>query len=171
MGSIILKRILRVAVYLIVFAIVWMYVGFVLTPKEYDDMGGDYYFAYQSIFSEKKNTIDVMFSGNSNTFKSCIPMEFYEQTGATCYNIGGSVQSAQAMEARIRDVLRNQSPKLIIFDVDCLYDANIYYTGSNRYKLLPLTAPIFYHNRWAELEFSDFFKLRFGRFHQVNVRF
>lgn len=152
-----LEIFLRTTIYILVFILVWVYVGFVLTPKNYDATGGDYYFAYKSIFNEEKDSIDIMFSGNSNVFKSCIPMEVYEQTGATCYNIGGSVQSAQAMEARIKDVLKTQSPKLMIFDVDCLYDANVFYTGSNRYKLLPFTAPVFYHNRWAELKFSDFY--------------
>lgn len=154
----VVKIIFRTTMCVTIFVMCWLYVGFVLTPKNYDDIGGDYYFAYKSIFNEEPNTIDVMFSGNSNTFKSCIPMEFYEQTGATCYNIGGSIQSAQAMEARIKSVLKCQSPKLIIFDVDCLYDANVFFTGSNKYRLLPIIAPVLYHNRWAELKFSDFYK-------------
>ena len=155
----ILTRILNAFLYPATFILIWTYVGLILMPKNYEDMGGDVYFAYKSFFDEEKDSIDVMFSGNSNCYKGCIPMEFYEQTGATCYNIGGSSQSAQAMEARIRDVLKYQSPKLIIFDVDCLYQYNKFYTGSNRYRFLPFTAPIFYHNRWSEIEASDFFSL------------
>ena len=145
-----------VALYLSIFAVVWLGIGFILMPKSYEDLGGEYYFAYHSIFEEDKDSIDVMFSGNSNTFKSCIPIEFYNSTGATCYNIGGSAQSAQAMEARIKKVLKRQSPKLIIFDVDCLYDTNTFFTGSNAYRILPLIAPVFYHNAWSKLSFSSF---------------
>ena len=155
----VIKIILRVVLYVCIFWLVWFYVGFLLMPKSYDDLGGDYYFSYQSIYDEDKNSIDVMFSGNSNTFKSCIPMEFYHNTGATCYNIGGSAQSARAMETRIRSVLKKQSPKLIIIDADCLYAKNKVFTGSNNYRILPLIAPVLYHNRWSKLSFSSFYKL------------
>lgn len=153
----VIKIISQIVLGALIFVGLWIYTGFVLTPKSYDALGGDYYFAYNSIFDEKRDSIDVMFSGNSNTFKSCIPMEFYERTGATCYNIGGSSQSANSMKARIKSVLKKQSPKLIIFDVDCLYRDNIFFTGSNKYRILPLIAPVMYHNRWSELKFSDFF--------------
>ena len=148
-----------VALYICIFAVVWLILGFILMPKRYEDLGGDYYFAYHSVFEEEKDSIDVMFSGNSNTFKSCIPIEFYNLTGATCYNIGGSAQSAKSMEARIRKVLKNQSPKLIIIDADCIYAKNRFFIGSNAYRILPLIAPVFYHNRWSELSFSNFYKL------------
>lgn len=153
----IIKITIRVLICLIIGILLWLYVGFVLTPKRYEDTGGDYYFAYKSIFDEKPNSIDVMFSGNSNCFKSCIPIEFYNSTGATCYNIGGSIQSAQSMEARIKSVLKKQSPKLMIIDVDCLYYSNKYFTGSTKYKWLPVIAPVFYHSRWKEVKFLDLF--------------
>ena len=155
----ILKIVWTVVLYLCIFVLVWGSVGFLLMPKRYEDLGGDYYFAYQSIFDEEKDSIDVMFSGNSNTFKSCIPIEFYHETGATCYNIGGSAQSAQSMEARIKKVLKNQSPKLIIIDADCIYAKNRFFIGSNAYRILPIIAPVFYHNRWSELSFSNFYRL------------
>ena len=152
----VLKIIGTVMICLSIFAALWGGVGYVLMPKNYEDLGGDYYFAYHSIFEEEENSIDVLFSGNSNTFKSCIPMELYHATGATCYNIGGSAQSARAMEARIKNVLIHQSPKLIIIDADCLYAKNRVFIGSNLYKILPIIAPVLYHNRWSELKFSSF---------------
>ena len=154
-----IKIVCAVISYICIFALVWLLAGFILMPKRYDDLGGDYYFAYQSIFDEEENSIDVMFSGNSNTFKSCIPIEFYHATGATCYNIGGSAQSARSMEARIKSVLKHQSPKLMIIDADCIYAQNRIFIGSNAYRILPLIAPVFYHNRWSELSFSNFYKL------------
>ncbi len=155
----VIKIIYTVVLYIVIFVLAWLFIGFILTPRKYEDLGGDYYFAYHSIFDEKENSIDVMFSGNSNTFKSCIPIEFYHATGATCYNIGGSAQSAQVMEWRIKTVLENQSPKLMIIDADCLYDENTFFVGSNAYRFLPVIAPVYYHNRWKEISFSSLFTL------------
>lgn len=132
-----------------------------------------------------KNSIDVLFVGDSSLLNSVSPMEMWNKEGITSYNHSNSSIRTYGLYYVLEDALKTQSPKVVVIDTDTmffyykidepLHRAHIdHLTNSiSKFKLvnnenyeftfedkvssfLPLLR---YHSRWQELKIRDFSKL------------
>lgn len=133
----------------------------------------------KGFYNEKRNTIDVLFTGNSDVFRGVSPMEIYDKTGITSYNFVSAGQRIWFAYYMLEEALRYQNPKVVFFNVDELFYTS--QTTANAHKLydnmsfgLPKIKgildknyenknrlahffPIFsYHGRYKELSWKDF---------------
>lgn len=65
----------------------------------------------------KDNTIDVAFVGTSVTFSSFMPMEAWNEYGMAAYDYCTNTQLENALRYSVREVMKTQSPKLLMIDV------------------------------------------------------
>lgn len=72
--------------------------------------------------SVKKNTVDVLFSGTSGVMRGISPLEIYKENGITSYNVVQSFNNNSFDYFFIKDALRRQSPKVVILDVERIFD-------------------------------------------------
>ena len=66
MKKIVLKRILISVSFVAIFILLYAYLCMILMPKDNKDLGGGKYFSTMSYKAEKKDTLDMVFCGNSD---------------------------------------------------------------------------------------------------------
>ena len=134
-------------------------------------------------FFDYAEDIDLIFLGSSHVFDAMFPMELYENYGICSYNLAMSAGTIPLSYHVVRNVLGYQQPKAIVLDCYRLDFPDLldsYVSAAGFFDLLPfsrqklssakdlkpalsdeeykaLIFPFFnYHNRWSELESSDF---------------
>ena len=154
-----MKKFLKISSFIIVFVLLYFYAGMVFMPKDLNDMGGEKYYGAVSYKYEPKNTLDVMFYGNSDVYSGISSMEIYKQTGIASYGCGAAQQTMNSIYKQLKTTLKTQKPKVVVLDTDCFYQPNPKLKGTETYDYAFLVAPFMYHTRWKELRFNDFVTL------------
>ena len=136
-----------------------------------------------SFFLEPRNSVDVLFVGSSHAYSSFSPMELWEKSGISSYNLGSSSQSIPCSYYLIKEGIRTQKPKVIVLETyGAKYDSDYISTARlhvaldgmpfNKTKLEVLTEflprtmsfdkcleyyfPIIrFHSRWKEIKAKD----------------
>lgn len=144
---------------------------------------GDSTTIVDGFYAEKKNDIDVVVVGSSNSFCTVNPLVLYEEYGIAAYDFGSSSQPMNISELYIKEALKRQKPKVIALEINMMVGDSIH-NGSEAglrwgYTNIPLSVdklkciyqsvgkldaeyfsyvfPIFrYHNRWKELSKTDY---------------
>lgn len=154
----------------------------ILSPKWIDHDGNMMSYIIKGFYKEEKNSLDVVFLGNSDVYRGVSPMEIYNQTGITSYNFVSAGQRMWITYPMVEEVFKYQSPKLIFLNVDSLFFTSQGNIGNYHkvYDNMPLSItkfkgvfdanyesgidkklshffPIFaYHSRYSELTKDDF---------------
>lgn len=179
----------------IMFALI-IVLGKVFTPKwkngTLSEMDGQDY-TINGYYELPKNSIDVLFLGDSSIFKGVSPIEIYEQTGITSYNYSVSSARIYLLYYILEDAYKYQKPKVIMID-----PLTLFYTekevegerrksfdymkfGKTKYEMinddffefdfkekLSYYFPLFrYHSRWNEINMSNV-KKTFGSYHSIT---
>lgn len=150
----------------------------IFLPERYD------YGATWSMFeAEDENSIDVMFFGSSFAYCDIVPAILWEDLGCSAYVMAGPRQTLPITYYYLREVYRTQTPCMIFVEVTGAFfpqytdytRVNIGYMpwsvnrlaatiyAAERSEQLGLLFPLYnYHDRWDELEKSDYDKALYG---------
>jgi hypothetical protein len=154
----------------------------IFIPKWVDHDMNMMSFIIKGFYKEEKNSLDVIFMGNSDTYRGIDPMVIYNEYGITSYNYVAAGQRMWMAYAMLEDSLRSQNPKVIMFNVDevfitkqatkgnaskvydnmefsfnkikAVFDTN--YKKSRIKKLSHFLPILNYHSRYNELNSDDF---------------
>ncbi len=174
--------------FLLIFITVYLSLSAVFTPKRDDEpegMSNNILYPYRG---EEKDTLDIIFIGNSDVARGINPIYIWDNYKITSCTSGPPAVNYKTVFKHIKDACKNQSPKVIVLEVDCLFGAsNKYYKLINEeYEKKKSKAPSLgempaeldeqivsglafywpimkYHERWKELSAEDFTNLQ-GRF-------
>lgn len=108
-----------------------------------------------SAFNEEpENTIDIIFTGDSEAYSAFCPSLIWESRGYTSYVCANSLQRLCDTYALIESAFETQSPKVIIIETNCIYR----YPGIEKdsddvtvncaEKVFPILK---YHSRWKSV--------------------
>lgn len=138
-------------------------------------------------FSEKQNTIDVIFLGSSHMYRSIYPLDIWHEYGITSWNLGSSEQPIAASYHLAKIAIEEQHPKVIVMEMYMSFIDSKYYNYARIHQItdnLPLSLsklemiddlipkedqlefyfPIsIYHSRWPQLSKKDFKKISSNR--------
>lgn len=114
-----MKRIVSVVVFILLFFILYVKVSWVLKSKVRD---AD---AIETFYKTPKDTYDVVFVGSSHVYYAIYPMQLWKNYGFASYDAASPSQAVPCSYYLIRDVIRNQHPKVVVMDM--------YYMVYNRY--------------------------------------
>ena len=70
---------------------------------------------------EDKDSLDVVFVGNSDVYRAVSPIDLYHYTGITSAVCGKPGNSIKAIADDVRDVLKYQHPKVLVLETDCMF--------------------------------------------------
>ena len=103
---------------------------------------------------ERKDTIDVLFIGDSEVFINISPMELWHEYGIPSYVCATGAQQLPYSHTLLRRATRYHEPKYIFFETNSLYAP---FTADDLLmRSLQDTFPIFeFHNRWKRLTPRD----------------
>lgn len=108
--------------------------------------------------AEPEDSLDVIIVGDSESQAGISPMELWQNHGITSYVCGQSGQRAAEAYYMLKEVLKRQSPKLVILETDLFYHFHDKDT-ERKYSLEKAAQyyfPVFkYHNRWKSLTERD----------------
>lgn len=108
-----------------------------------------------AVTSEKEQSIDVIVLGDSEAYRSVIPLEMYKDYGFTTYVAGSPSQKTYQAYEMLKTVLEKQKPKICILEPNLLF--RDYSLISSVAPKVEKTFPIFkYHNAWKGLVDSDY---------------
>lgn len=175
----VVRRILAVAGFV-------LFIGLVLTVTDQIVRAkfiGDSTTIVDGFYAEKKNDIDMIVIGSSNSFCTVDPVTLYEEYGIAAYDFGSSSQPMNISVLYLKEALKTQKPKVVALEVNMLLGGSFY--GSNEsalrwgYTDIPFSFdklksiyqsvgkvdaeyfsyvfPTFrYHERWRELSKLDY---------------
>lgn len=144
------KNILKSILFISILFIILSITSYIFIPKHNGDNSGIHEQKMHGILGEKKNTIDILFIGDSESYTSFIPLKLYDDYGFTSYNLGTSNQRIYDTYEYLKLALNNQSPKIVILET------NVIFTGVPKNDLVNhYVENIFkifkYHDRWKHL--------------------
>lgn len=116
-----IRNLIRAAIFILVFILVFIFLSKAFAtssiPKE-DGMESRISKAYRG---EDKNSLDVIFVGNSDIYRAVSPVDLYRSTGIASAVAGEPNISIQKVSNNIHDILKYQKPKVLVLDTDCLF--------------------------------------------------
>lgn len=137
-------------------------------------------YSIKTFYKQPKNSIDVLILGSSTAFENVNPAVLYERYGIAAFNLCGSVQPVWNSFFYLKEALKTQQPRLVIFDAfrtvaeaDYIDDSRIIKnTYGMRWSMDKIEAlresapkdrfldflvgPLQYHGRYKELDEKDF---------------
>lgn len=105
-----IKRIAVVLSFVLAFLLLLGFLQAVFIDKHYDTI------MYTQFYNEPKNSIDVLFLGNSTIRSSVIPAVLWEQSGITSFNLSGQATPDAVSYYVLSEALRYQSPSVVVID-------------------------------------------------------
>lgn len=174
-------HIIKSTLFVVICGLLFYAVQGVMTPDFYYNQNVNY--SIDSFDNFEKDSIDVVFLGQSQGLLCISPMKLYEDTGICSYNLSTSGQPIELSYHLCKHILKRQSPNVVFLNAGNLFYHNIGFENW-RYVMdnMPLNmekiemardfaswpgsdsflSAIFpllrYHTRWNELTSDDFQK-------------
>ena len=85
--------------------------------------------------NDPEQTTDVMFLGNSDAYSAFVPTRLWEKYGITSAVSASPHQTVLECKNALQTMLKTQSPKVVVLEIDMLYDGNDDSTADDGNKL------------------------------------
>ena len=151
-----MKKIKKIILFMLIFVVIlWICsTGIQLVVRNVNGSVSGRSRVFASVSAEKKNTIDVLVAGDSESYTSVSPMDLWDQTGIAAYDCGQPGQRIQETYYILKTAFKTQSPRLVVFETNTMFRD----PGMLKNLQLSLTEPLGfyfpvfkYHNAWKAL--------------------
>lgn len=148
------KNYFKSVLFLGILAIMIVLLSLLFTPKNNTQEYGMPEIRANGILSERKNSIDVLVIGDSESYTSVSPMEIWRDYGYSVYVMGSNAQKIYQSYNYLLEALENQHPKVVVLETNTFFrklkkDLMIL-NFMERY-----VPAIKYHDRWKNLKLHD----------------
>ena len=178
------KRIIQCILFIIIGILLFHVISTILLPEWVT--AGDVTLSLRGFYQEKKNSIDVLFIGDSNVYRGVSPLTIWKEQGITSYDYSSPKQNLLLSYYSIKECLKTQKPKIVMLEVNqAFYEEspdeqsvrkvidNMKF-GINKWqainepefshttmeKLSYIFPIIRYHSRWDKLTDKDFERIK-----------
>ncbi len=177
-------------VYTIIKIMIFLLIGLILLnittrifiPKWITSKDNRMTYIVKGFYEEPKDSLDVIFMGNSDVYRGISPITMWDEYGIASYNFVSSGQRMWTAYYMLEECLKYQKPKLIVLNIDSAFNES--QSSESNYRkvfdnmklgktkltaindkvfknsksevlsyILPITR---YHSRWSELTTEDF---------------
>lgn len=172
------NEILKCFAFIIIGIIIFQILTYILSAKFVDPPDSPSA-RIKNFYNEKKNSIDVLFVGNSEGARAYSPISIWNEYGITSYNYGSSLQTIPMAYYKIKECLKYQQPKIIVLEANSIFEEeksdeacrkvidnwkfdDVKLSAINdenlpiKDKITYIFPIIKYHSRWDKLEAKDF---------------
>lgn len=151
------RLILRAVAFLLLLFLLLRALSWVFVPNA--GMGSDGIHDYRSrgFYGETFHSLDVVAIGNSDLYSAFSPMEIWEQHGISAFACGEIKQEVNQAVYLLKEVLTCQKPKVVILEVDSLFQESLSVHLSSMIKTAAkYVFPVLeHHNRWKDLDWQE----------------
>ncbi|MTI68993.1 MAG: DUF1574 domain-containing protein [Firmicutes bacterium] len=110
------KNILKVIIFILLFFIINNLIGHELATT-INDTNRYSEIKWEEFYEQSNNNIDLVFLGSSHAYRSFDPELFDKELKINSFNMGSPLQKPVESYYVLKEVLKYQKPKMIIFDV------------------------------------------------------
>ena len=162
------KNIIKIVIFLILIMIVALKLGDFLKPEWNDEWINTA--VVQDFYSLPKNSIDILAVGSSQLIKGFSGLELYKDYGYSAYGIGTEQQSLMNSYAFIKESLKYQNEKVVLFETKMTFEETPEpqnRKGIDNMKLSMNKIELIWNDSRQRGSFENFFSLLFPvtRFH------
>lgn len=173
------ERLVLSAVFCLLLAAVLGLAGAVLKPER-SLLRGEAGAAWSGYLAQPRNTVDVVFFGNSHVFDGVDPATVWRTRGVTSYVLAGPTQPLEVTKHYVRQAFATQHPRVVAVELSSMtYDRDRFVPTFHQINLgyMPWSAEKVraildatpdgqrtgvtvdlwtYHSRWSQLKARDF---------------
>ena len=174
--------IIKIVSFLLIGCILIYAITRIFTPKWTTAKDNRMSYIIKGFYKEPKNSLDVVFMGNSDVYRGISPITLWDEYGIASYNFVSSGQRMWTAYYMMEECFKYQKPELVVLNMDSAFNESSssesnyrkifdnMKISSNKLKaikdsafknskseMLSYLLPIIrYHSRWNELEDKDF---------------
>lgn len=179
------KKIIIKIICFVLIGLMLLYVaGKILMPKWTTSKDNRMTYIIKGFYNEPKNSLDVVFMGNSDVYRGISPIKMWDEYGIASYNFVSSGQRMWTAYYLMEECLKYQKPELIVLNMDSAFNESKSSESNYRKaldnmkfgpnKIKAVVDPAFknskndiasyvfpalrFHSRWSELTDEDFTK-------------
>lgn len=113
-----IKLILEFLGFILILGFVLLVISPVFVPKWLSNDDNMMSYITKGFYKEKRNSLDVIYIGNSDLYRGISPITIWDDYGITGYAFTTPGQVAWTSYYTLLETLRYQNPKVVIFNVD-----------------------------------------------------
>lgn len=103
------------------------------------------------VLAERKNTVDVLFLGDSECYSTFIPLKIWNDHGITSYVCGTTEQVLSFSYELLTKAEKKQNPKIVVLETNTVF-REVTNTKAFINKAEGLFSVFKYHDRWKNLQ-------------------
>lgn len=107
------------------------------------------------VVGEPRDSIDVLFIGDSETYSAFSPLQLWHERGIASYVSATPAQRLSYTRTLLERALRAQSPRVVVLETHCIF-LGLTPTDAAVRAAKDLLPVIEYHDRWKSLRAEDF---------------
>ena len=116
------RAIIRTAVFLLAFCLIFFYVQELVTPNyNWPGNGTRQGNNIRDLYREPNDSLQVLWIGGSHMRCGLMPMAVYRKEGIRSYNLATDAQTMSLSLARLELVFERQSPQIVVLDVSSCF--------------------------------------------------
>ncbi len=111
-----MKKIIKYSLFILIFLVILSIISKILSPAFGTD---DKWFTSNSIgdlYKNQKDSIDVMFVGDSCIYTAVSPLEIYNETGITSFDLSTPGQKLWSSYYVLNEAFKTQKPKVCFIE-------------------------------------------------------
>ena len=123
-----MKNIIKAFVFIIILIIIICVLNRVFSPVGSNEGGWYVAGAMRDMYKQDKNTIDVLYVGDSNVYTGVSPLEIYGNIGITGFSASTPGQDAIGSYYVANEFFKKQSPKVVMLDTGEFFTTKEFFT-------------------------------------------
>lgn len=147
----ILKNIIGSAAFIAILAVLLIVSSIIVKPGSTVKVNALQDPLVNGILAENKNSIDVVFLGDSESYSAFIPLKIWQDRGITSYVCGTSSQELCYSYELLTKSFKTQKPKIVVLETNAIF-RNFSRSSVISTKAQGLFAVFRYHDRWKSLQ-------------------
>ncbi|MBR4694399.1 MAG: hypothetical protein IKP07_06250 [Bacilli bacterium] len=153
----ILKNGLKSFLFGVIFLLLALGISYILTPKYNLDKYDIFTVSGNKLLWEEKDTIDIIFLGDSLTYSGISPIDLWHEFGYTSFDYGYPAQKITTSYEDLKIAIDTQHPKVVMMEANVLMrdpakSPRRYAAMKQQDSYLPI---ITFHNNWKKVLFTN----------------
>ncbi|WP_314851423.1 hypothetical protein [uncultured Solobacterium sp.] len=144
-----MKKALKPVAFLLVLVCLLIGTSYLVAPKGYENVYDIQLVnrKIDAVSQEKENTLDVLFTGDSEASNTFSPFQYWKEQGIASYNLGGSAQRLNDCYTVLEEVLKHQKPKVLVLEPNTLFRKNAVYNKEDSVLMMAEQIfPVLHHH-------------------------
>lgn len=119
-----MKQLISITIFIIIILLILILISPIFVPKWIEAEDNYITNIVRGFYAEEKETLDVIFMGNSDMYRGMSPIILWDEYGIASYSYTSPGQRIWTAYYVLQDALKTQNPDIIVFNVDGIQSTN-----------------------------------------------